>query len=64
MVGRAPKTEGEESEERVLHSAKGFMLVEVSMMVILVLFEMRVKDVENDMGLEPRMESSWEKAIA
>lgn len=29
--GRAPKTEGEESEERVFHSAKGFTFVEVSM---------------------------------
>lgn len=39
MDGRAPKIEGEESEERVFHSAKGFMLVEVSMVVVLVLFE-------------------------
>jgi len=32
MDGRAPKIEGEESE--VFHSAKGFMLVEVSMVVV------------------------------
>ena len=61
--GRAPKTEGEESEERVFHSAKGFMLVEVNMVVFLVLSEMRVRDVENSMCLEPEMGSSWEKVI-
>jgi hypothetical protein len=33
MEGRAPKTEGEESEERVFHSAKGFIFVDVSMTV-------------------------------
>ena len=37
--GRAPKIEGEESEERVFHSAKGFMFVEVSIVVFLVVFE-------------------------
>ena len=37
--GSAPKTEGEELEDWVFHSAKGFMLVEVSM-IFLVLFEM------------------------
>ena len=42
--GRAPKIEGEESEERVFHSAKGFMLVEVSMVVFVVVFETRVRE--------------------
>ena len=41
--GRAPKIEGEESEERVFHSAKGFMLVEVSM----VMFETREREAED-----------------
>ena len=41
MDGRAPKVEGEESEERVFHSAKGFTLVEMSMMVFVALIEMR-----------------------
>jgi hypothetical protein len=43
--GRAPKIEGEESEERVFHSAKGFTLVEVNMAVSLVLFGTRVRTV-------------------
>ena len=42
--GRAPKIEGEESDERVFHSAKGFMLVEVSMVVFVVVFETRVRE--------------------
>lgn len=33
MDGRAPKTEGEESEEREFHSAKGFMFVGVNILV-------------------------------
>ena len=41
MEGSAPKIEGEESEERVFHSAKGFIFVEVSMVVFVVLFETR-----------------------
>ena len=35
MDGRAPKIEGEVSEDREFHSAKGFMLVEVSMAIFL-----------------------------
>ena len=42
--GRAPKTEGEESEERVFHSANGFMFVEVSMVVYLVEFVIRMRE--------------------
>ena len=41
MDGRAPKIEGDESEERVFHSAKGFMLVEVSMVMLVVLLGMK-----------------------
>ena len=59
MDGRAPKIEGEESEERVFHSAKGFMLVEVSMRVFLG-FGMR----ENGKKLRLRMESSSERVVA
>ena len=58
MDGRAPKIEGE-SEERVFHSAKGFMLVEVSMRVFLG-FGMR----ENGKKLRLRMESSSERVVA
>lgn len=47
MDGRAPKTEGDESEERVLHSAKGFMFVGVDMRVFLVVSETRMRGVEN-----------------
>ena len=35
--GRAPKIEGDESEERVFHSAKGFMLVEGDMKCLVVI---------------------------
>ena len=58
--GRAPKIEGEESEDRVFHSAKGFMLVEVSM----VAFETRENEAEDWMCSEPEMENSWRVDIA
>ena len=58
--GRAPKTEGDESEERVFHSAKGFTLVEVSMGVFFCGIE-RMREVENWMCQEPEMESSWKR---
>lgn len=61
--GRAPKTEGDESEERVFHSAKGFTLVEVNMVVFLVLFEIRARDVENSVCLELKMENYWETVL-
>ena len=58
--GRAPKIEGEESEERVFHSAKGFMLVEVSMVVS----EVREREVEDWMCSEPEMGNSWREDVA
>jgi len=64
MDGRAPKIEGEEPDERVFHSAKGFMSVEVSMVVFVVLFEERRVEVENGMCLEPEMENSSENVVA
>jgi hypothetical protein len=63
MDGRAPKIEGEESEVRVFHSAKGFMLVEVSMVVFLVLFETRTEEVVNGMCSNPEIGNPWEEDV-
>ena len=65
MDGRAPKIEGVDSEERVFHSAKGFMLVEVSMVVFAVVSGMRERKIElNRMCSEPEMENSWKRVVA
>ena len=65
MDGRAPKIEGDESEERVFHSAKGFMLVEVSMVILVVLLGMKERrGVENWMCSELGMEDSRKRDIA
>ena len=47
MDGRAPKIEGDESEERVFHSAKGLTFVEGCMGVFPMVFEMRTSEVGN-----------------
>lgn len=59
--GRAPKIEGDDSEERMFHSAKGFTFVEVSIGLFLMVFEKRIGGVKDWTCEEPEMGSSWKR---